>query len=94
METRKTELLNFLKYLQLCKYVGIYYVDKTMGIVHYSVYSNENIDVLREKLKTFNDSLDDDMLKILLWKVSDSKEYLTGVYDGLVNDFANDGGDQ
>ena len=87
METRKTELLNFLKYLQPGHLVGIYYLDKTMGIVHFSIYSEDTLNVLQDKLKTFNDQLDDAMLKILLWKASDSQDYLTGVYDGIVNDY-------
>ena len=81
---RKQELLTFLDYVLKDQLVGVYYLDKMMGIVHYSIYSDDSINVLKEKLSALPETLEDDMLKILLWKTGESEEYLIGVYEGIV----------
>ena len=81
---RKQELINFIKCVKEGQLVGVYYLDKPMGIVHFFIYSYQDLEQLLAKIKPFNNQLDDDFIKILLWKASDSEEYLSGVYDGLV----------
>jgi len=90
---RKQELLNFIKCVRDGQLVGVYYLDKPMNIVHYFVYSYSDLDALQDKLRPFNNQLDDDFIKILLWKVSDSQEYLDGVYDGLIKNQEGQTGD-
>lgn len=87
--SKKSELIKFLDYVQENHSVGIYYLDKTMNIPHYSIYKYNELDVLRGKIKNFNADLDDDLIKVLMWRSSDSLDYLTGVYDGIMEGFEN-----
>ena len=82
---RKTELNNFLDYIPENNLVAIYYIDKSLNIPHYTIYDYSEIPLLREKAKHFNNDLEDDLIKVLQWRTSDSKDYLTGVYDGLID---------
>lgn len=82
-KTRKAELLEFLCYVPDGQYVAIYYEDKNMQMLHYSIYEYIELETLKEKVRSFKDDLDGDIVKIVGWKSSVFEEYLTGVYDGL-----------
>lgn len=82
---RKSELNNFLEYIPENHSVAIYYLDKSLNIPHYTIYDYSEISLLREKVKHFNNDLEDDLMKVLQWRSSESKDYLTGVYDGLMD---------
>lgn len=84
--TRKNDLLMFLDYVPDGNLVGVYYVDKVLDLIHYSVYEKSDFGTLKEKIELFNDDLDDSVMQILSWEQSDSEPYLVGVYDGLVKE--------
>ena len=83
MQSRKSELLNFIDHLAPTSKVGIYYVDKELNIKHYSIYSYDGLDVLHNKLNSFDEDLDDKLIRIITWAESETDDYLLGIYEGL-----------
>ena len=54
-----------------------------MNIPHFSVYRKSDCSVLFSKLEKLNDNLENDLLRVISWKQGATREYLTGIYDGL-----------
>ena len=84
--TRKQKFIDFVQFTDDAQLIGVYYLDKLLNIIHYSIYSFEDRARLIDEIKKLDDGLEDDLIKIHLWLASESKDYLIGVYDGLVKD--------
>ena len=82
--TKKAEITKYIENVPENFSIGIYYLDKMLNILHYSVYNKETVDQLKEKIEKFDNNLEDEFLHIVSWKSSPSVDYLVGIYDGLL----------
>ena len=90
--SKKKELLSFIDGVPPGKLIGIYYLDKLLDIVHYSVFDQDHHCELVKKVEAMRDSLEDDIVSVIHWRVGISLDYLRGVYDGIVEGRSFGGG--
>lgn len=82
--SRKEDLIEFLTLVPADHKVGIYYMDKEFKILHYKVYANVEIPLLKKTLTLLDDELEDQVIRVMDWKSSLAEQQLTQIYDDMV----------